>query len=189
MQRHNKIPKFNVRRREENEPINEFIIDLYRMAKHCGYGELHDEMIRDRIVVGVRDRKQLQMGNKNAAVAAARQAELIEKQQTLLRSDFTQPHPEVEHVQKGRTRQSRPSPRESSRYGKTPAHSRRQCPAEEETCHKCQKRATLQLCADKLVWTMKTMKQKWRKQVTYSPWRTTSQKVVHCYLTTEWETC
>ena len=28
---------------------------LYSLAEHCGYGNLHDEMIRDRIVVGIRN--------------------------------------------------------------------------------------------------------------------------------------
>ena len=27
------------------------------LAEHCGYEALHDEMIRDRIVVGIQDRK------------------------------------------------------------------------------------------------------------------------------------
>ena len=44
--------KFNRRRQEENEPVEAFITAL---AEHCGYGDLHDEMIRDRIVVGIRN--------------------------------------------------------------------------------------------------------------------------------------
>ena len=28
---------------------------LYRLAKHCDYGALHDEMIRNRLAVGLRD--------------------------------------------------------------------------------------------------------------------------------------
>ena len=46
--------KFNWRRQEEGEPVNDFIMDLYRLAEHCNYGTLHDELIRDRIVVGLR---------------------------------------------------------------------------------------------------------------------------------------
>ena len=47
--------KFNRRRQEENEPVEVFITALYSLAEHCGYGDLHDEMIRDRIVVGIRN--------------------------------------------------------------------------------------------------------------------------------------
>lgn len=30
-------------------------MSLYTLAKHCEYGALHDNMIRERIVVGLRD--------------------------------------------------------------------------------------------------------------------------------------
>ena len=46
--------KFNRRKQEEGEPVDDFIMDLYRLAEHCSYGLLHDELIRDPIVVGLR---------------------------------------------------------------------------------------------------------------------------------------
>ena len=45
--------KFNRRRQEEGESVESFITALYALAEHCGYGNLHNEMIRDRIVVGI----------------------------------------------------------------------------------------------------------------------------------------
>ena len=33
----------------------EFIMSLYNLAESCSYAELKDEMIRDRLVVGIRD--------------------------------------------------------------------------------------------------------------------------------------
>ena len=45
-------------RQEEREPVDLFItllLKLYQLAGHCDYHDLHDEMIRDRIVVGLRD--------------------------------------------------------------------------------------------------------------------------------------
>ena len=30
-------------------------MELYRLAESCDYGDLKDEMIRDRLVVGIRD--------------------------------------------------------------------------------------------------------------------------------------
>jgi hypothetical protein len=47
--------KFNRRRQEQGESVDTFITSLYSLAEHCGYGLLHDEMIRDRIVVGILD--------------------------------------------------------------------------------------------------------------------------------------
>ena len=49
--------KFNRRRQEEGETADTFITALHAMAEHCAYGTLKDEMIRDRIVVGLRDAK------------------------------------------------------------------------------------------------------------------------------------
>ena len=47
--------KFNQRRQEPGESVDSFITALYGLAEYCGYSDLHDEMIRDRIVVGLRD--------------------------------------------------------------------------------------------------------------------------------------
>ena len=49
--------RFNQRQQAEGESVDDFVMDLYRLAEHCGYGVLHNEMIRDRIVVGLRDAK------------------------------------------------------------------------------------------------------------------------------------
>ena len=46
--------RFNQRRQEPGESVD---TALYGLAEHCGYSELHDEMIRDSIVVGLRDAK------------------------------------------------------------------------------------------------------------------------------------
>ena len=38
--------KFNMRRQGETESVDEFITDLYAIAKYCVYGGLHDELKR-----------------------------------------------------------------------------------------------------------------------------------------------
>lgn len=35
--------KFNMRRQEEGETVDEFITSLYRLSEYCSYGELSDE--------------------------------------------------------------------------------------------------------------------------------------------------
>ena len=58
VRRHNPIferAKFNQRKQEEGEPVDSFITALHCLAEYCGYGELHDEMIRDQLVVGLCD--------------------------------------------------------------------------------------------------------------------------------------
>ena len=49
--------KFNLRAQREGEYVNNFITDLYCLCEHCDFGTLKEELIRDRIVVGLRDRK------------------------------------------------------------------------------------------------------------------------------------
>lgn len=47
--------KFNYRCQKEGEAVDLFITDLHAMAECCKYGIMKNELIRDRIVVGIRD--------------------------------------------------------------------------------------------------------------------------------------
>ena len=47
--------KFNMKV-QKGEPVDNLITDLYNLAEHCNFGTLHDELIRDRIVVVIRDK-------------------------------------------------------------------------------------------------------------------------------------
>ena len=46
--------KCNLRKQEDGEPVDDFVTSLYSLAQYCNFGDLHDEMIRDRLVVGLR---------------------------------------------------------------------------------------------------------------------------------------
>ena len=46
--------RFNQRNQEEGESAEQFITSLYSLADNCAYGDLKDDLIRDRIVVGIR---------------------------------------------------------------------------------------------------------------------------------------
>ena len=157
--------KFNQRRQEEGETVDTFITALHVLAKHCNFGTLRDEMIRDRIVVGLLDAKlseKLQLDPELTlpkAVNQARQNEAVKKQQTLMRNDFKEPtgiKKEVDAVktEKFRKDDSSGSPEEtpnskkpltrppSNRYccGKSPGHVWQNCPAKAAICHKCLKK-------------------------------------------------
>ena len=85
--------KFNMRKQAEGESVDSFVTDLYALAEHCSYGDLHDEMIRDRLVVGFRSAKlseKLQLDAEltlEKAVTQVRQAEAIKLQQSVLRGE------------------------------------------------------------------------------------------------------
>ena len=100
--------KFNRRRQEENEPAEAFITDLYALAEHCGYGDLHDEMIRDRIVVNSTLSEKLQLDASLTLDRAITQVEVIKQQQLLLRGQQDAP---VGAVRQGKGRPNKTKPK------------------------------------------------------------------------------
>lgn len=149
--------KFNMRRQEDREPVDAFITDLYSLAEHCEYGTLHDEMIRDRIVVGLQDAKlaeKLQLDadlTLDKAVSQVRQAEAVKKQQAVIRSEGDSVT--VGAINKETTgkpsrkycwSQGQSKEKSCSWCGMTPAHDRLKCPAKEAVCRKCQKKGHYQ---------------------------------------------
>ncbi|UYV83113.1 PLEKHD1 [Cordylochernes scorpioides] len=82
--------KFNSRIQEDREPVDEFITSLYKLADSCEFEGLHEQLIRDRIVVGVRDKAlsermqldselTLEKGGENGSTAASRPAASFNK--------------------------------------------------------------------------------------------------------------
>ena len=49
--------KFNVRIQNDGEPVEAFITDLHCLVKHCEFSTLKDQLIRDRIVVSLRNKQ------------------------------------------------------------------------------------------------------------------------------------
>ena len=54
--RHNVIferARFNMRNQLPGEAAEKYIAELYRLADNCNFGNFRDELIRDRLVVGL----------------------------------------------------------------------------------------------------------------------------------------
>ena len=47
--------RFNRRSQLEGESVEEYLTSLYSLIEACEYGNLRDDLLRDRIVVGIRD--------------------------------------------------------------------------------------------------------------------------------------
>ena len=47
--------KFNRRSQLAGETADQFIALLYSLAENCNYADLKEEMIRDRLVIGIQD--------------------------------------------------------------------------------------------------------------------------------------
>ena len=157
--------KFNRRKQETGEPVDSFITDLYGLAEHCQFGLLHDEMIRDRIVVGLAEKLQLDADlTLEKAINSVRQSESVKSQQSIVRGqgDASQPV-KVDRIHKSKPQksqknwqklhgkagkqpvnQSDPTDDVCKRCGKSPVHKRTQCPAKDAQCQKCKKKGLFQ---------------------------------------------
>ena len=105
--------KFNRRCQEEGENVDRYITSLFCLAEHCEYGALHDEMIRDRIVVGIVDSSlslKLQLDSKltlKKPIDAARQSEAAKREQAQMRN-FLPKATNVDFVKAKRQSRSHP---------------------------------------------------------------------------------
>ena len=137
---------FNKRDQEQGENIDTYVAALRTLVKTCNYGTLEESLVRDRIVIGIREnatRKKLLQDAKltlNSCVEICRANEKTSIQM----KDISQ-----EEVQYVRRRYQKPrnnfTPRpqidkkfDDCKYcGKQHAQKREACPAWGKTCAKC----------------------------------------------------
>ena len=151
--------RFNRRNQLDGETAEQYIMELYRLAESCDYGDLKDEMIRDRLVMGIRDAVLSQQLQLNAdltlekAKKKIRQREAVGEQSKELKGategDISleavryrkQPKGRGPNPQRGRGgfKPKTAQNRTCTRCG-TGSHPRDKCPAKEVTCHRCKKK-------------------------------------------------
>ena len=175
--------KFNQRKQEEGESADEFITDLYCLSEYCNYGDLRDEMIRDRIVVGIRDAnlsEKLQLVadlSLEKAITAARQKESVHRQQKVVRANAeSQFSPKIDAIHTAKNGKkcktaitkgivsklpektfSTSAQEICTRCGKRQHTGKQQCPARDLTCRKCHKRGHFQaMCRTKALKSIST---------------------------------
>lgn len=76
--------RFNRQNQAPGESAEEYIMALYKLAEDCNYSDMKSEMIRDRLVVGIRDMnlsERLQLHPDLKAKKAVRQREAVKEQQ------------------------------------------------------------------------------------------------------------
>lgn len=154
--------KFNMRKQEPDETVEAFITALHSLADSCDYGLLREELIRDRIVVGLQDRKlseKLQLDAKltlQSATATARSFETVKRQQAELHSDKTESR-EIEELRnrypkdngkkkdtRARGTSNRQGDSNSAAWkcrwcGSSCKHEKTQCAARGKKCNACKK--------------------------------------------------
>nr|CAH7731836.1 unnamed protein product [Callosobruchus chinensis] len=159
--------KFNTRIQQQGEPIECFITSLHSLAEHCQYGQLKEELIRDRIVVGMQDRRtseRLQLKatlTLSECVLEAKQAELQANQSRELQCSIQISRGATSgtmtsavaglNVAQNRGRSVAKQNFSPANGGRGPnlqnkcqfcglvSHPREQCPANKSTCRSCKK--------------------------------------------------
>ena len=143
--------RFNQRNQLSGETMEQYIMELYKLAESCNYGDMKDEMIRDQLVVGIHDNalsKRLQLLTLDKAKKTVRQQEAVGEQlkgtvkdessldQLRQRKGFRK---QWKAKKPSSTNPRVPTKSNCQRCGRG-QHTREKCPAKEATCHTCQKK-------------------------------------------------
>ena len=171
--------RFNKRDQLDGETAEEYITALYSMVKTCEYKELQDEMLRDRLVVGIRDKAmseklQLQADlTLESAKKSIRQREAVKEQRHELHGESRKGHAVVEDVTKrlthkplrdkgGGARQNNKGRRQThedrcTRCGRRKHAAGEKCPALGVTCRRCKRKGHFKAqCLSKTVASVET---------------------------------
>ena len=138
--------KFGSREQAVDESVETYVRALYQLAEYCDFGVTKDDFIRDRLVIGLRDKalsEQLQMEENltlTLAIDKCRHKEMIQQQNktdpimvaTLRQKDkqYRKVNPKTEKNKKicGRCG-----------YEERKSHAKGSCPAYNQKCRKCQR--------------------------------------------------
>lgn len=149
-----------MRCQKEGETAEQYITSLYSLVDTCVYGTLRDQMLRDRLVVGIRDMalsEKLQTIHDltlEKAKQAIRQKEAVHEQQQDLQAAGDRKPAAVDRVQhqkkkpKGKGQPpthrggagSHKISRPCMRCGKARHPTLDDCPALQATCYKCKRK-------------------------------------------------
>ncbi|XP_033750517.1 uncharacterized protein K02A2.6-like [Pecten maximus] len=135
----------NKREQEAGESIDAYVSALRTLAKTCNYTTLEDALIRDRIVIGIRDnhtRKKLLQDSKltlNSCIDICRAAEKTSKQMKAISQEEVQMVQHKEKKESARRSQHRPEPKECRYCGTNHVFRKESCPAWGKKCSKCHK--------------------------------------------------
>ena len=146
MERH----KFNTRTQGSSELIDQFVTDLKTIANDCEFGNIKNDLIRDRIVCGTNSenvKKRLLREDKltlDKAISICRaEVESVRQTQKMNEEQGNTVH-FVKNKGKSRSATGGARPKEYSdkkfQCGKCVLmHERRKCPAYGKLCHTCSK--------------------------------------------------
>ena len=164
--------RFNHRNQLDSESAEQYIMELYTLAENCDFNELKEDMIRDRLVVGIKDSalsERLQLDSNltlETAKKAIRQREAVQEQQLQLKGVGQGMPPVLEELKTGGREHSKGNVKRHNttraRYSSQPRqyckrcgkgqHPKEKCPARDASCHRCHRKGHYSSqCLSKLI--------------------------------------
>ena len=150
--------RFHFHRRDqaEGESVSEYLAELRRLATHCEFEQYLEQVLRDRLVCGIRHdntQKRLLLESNlslTKAVDIARSVEAAEKQSTQLKEKGSANASQVLKVQTPKTKELCDKQGACIRCG-THGHQTRDCHHKNAKCFKCGKTGHLaKVCKSRL---------------------------------------
>lgn len=143
---------FNNRKQEDGETFDNFYIAIRKLVKNCNFKDMEDRMLRDRIVMGIRDRKLQQklLENKDLTLELAvnkcrvtelskEHAQVIQKQEPVT-VDLVSSRAKHEAKYFNNSKKNMNYSRKFYKCLKCSLeHGPAECPAFGQTCYKCKK--------------------------------------------------
>lgn len=118
--------KLNMRKQREGQQVDSFVTALYALAEHCRYRVLHDELIRDRLVVGLIDKvlsERMQLDAEltlDKAVRMVCKSEEVKKQQASLQGDNRAQASDAKSVDRARVLKTSEAAKNKPQYANKP---------------------------------------------------------------------
>ncbi|KAI8483081.1 hypothetical protein Bbelb_392370 [Branchiostoma belcheri] len=132
--------KFFTRSQNNGETFDEYITDLKTLAAECGFGEIRESLIRDRILIGILDGKVRERLLRESNLSLEKCAEICRAAEVSKQSIQTMEQVTV-HVVKKKPQAPQASRTSVCKYcAKRHAANKEACPAYGKECASCGKR-------------------------------------------------
>ncbi|CAL8069840.1 unnamed protein product [Orchesella dallaii] len=166
--------RFGMRCQVAGETVETFVTSLHTLSEHCDYGALKDSLVRDRIVLGVLDKKLseklmlMETLDLTKAVEVSKQWEAVKRQQGDLQGDgkaksldaVGKKNKSSRHQRSNNQQQQKGKPSDKGKEDSTEkkckfcnlSHEmvREKCPAFGKNCHKCGEDGHFASCCKRL---------------------------------------
>ena len=142
--------KFNIRKQDKEEKVDEYVANLRQMTKTCNFGSLEESLVRDRVVLGIQDdnvRRRLLQENDLTLTQAVQtirahettydQMKVMSQQETPLLVQHGADVHAVHDSRRDRQRKSTPNIGWCKYCGTKHTFKKEQCPAWGKSCQLC----------------------------------------------------